>query len=84
MVDEIVIFTSDDEEDDGKKSVRLYTDVLRAKVITLHGHGHFTQRDMGTEKFPALLAECLGGANPFAGQTSEEAIDAMQLWLQKQ
>lgn len=39
---------------------------------------------MGTENFPALLAECLSGVNPFAGQTSAEAIDAMQLWLQKQ
>lgn len=54
-VEEIIIFTSDDEEDGGKKSVKIFADALEAKVIELKNHGHYTIGDMGTDKFPELL-----------------------------
>ncbi len=53
----IVIFTSDDEEPDGKKSAKIFSQALNAKVIELKGHGHYTQNDMGTTEFPELLKE---------------------------
>ncbi len=58
-VGEIVIFTADDEEPDGKKSVKMYRDVLGGKLIELKGHGHYILGDMGTEEFPELLKEIL-------------------------
>ena len=56
-VGEIVIFTADDEEPDGKKSVQLYRDALGGKLIELKNHGHYTFDDMGTAAFPELLAQ---------------------------
>lgn len=56
-VKEIIIFTADDEEEDGKKSVKIIHDVLGGKIIELKGRGHFTLGDMGTEEFPELLEE---------------------------
>ncbi|MDD3531358.1 MAG: alpha/beta hydrolase [Candidatus Pacebacteria bacterium] len=58
-VGEIVTFTSDDEEEDGKKSVKIFHEALGGRVIELSHHGHFTFGDMGTEEFPELLAEIL-------------------------
>ncbi len=54
-VDEIIMFTSNDEEEDGKKSVKIYHNAIRGKLIELKNHGHFTLEDMGTEEFPELL-----------------------------
>lgn len=54
-VGKIVIFTSDNEEDDGKKSLEIYRQALDGKVIELKGHGHYTMGDMGTNEFPELL-----------------------------
>jgi len=54
-IEEIIIFTSDDEEGDGKKSVRIFVDALGASVVELKGHGHYTLGDMGTDNFPELL-----------------------------
>lgn len=54
-VEKIVIFTADDEEEDGKKSVRLFHDALGGDVIELERHGHYTMGDMGTTEFPELL-----------------------------
>jgi hypothetical protein len=34
-VNEIIIFTSDNEEDDGKKSVRIFSESLGGRVIEL-------------------------------------------------
>lgn len=56
-VKEIVMFTSDNEEDDGKKSLRIFHEVLSGKIIELKGMGHYTLGDMGTEEFPELLDE---------------------------
>lgn len=56
---EIVIFVSDNEADEGKKSVEIYHNAIGGKLIELKGLGHFTLNDMKTEEFPELLKECL-------------------------
>ena len=58
-VKKIVMFTADDEENDGKKSVEIFHKSLGGKVIELKGHGHYTLADMGTEEFPELLKEIM-------------------------
>jgi len=58
-VGEVVIFTSDNEERDGKLSVRLFHDSLGGRIIELPGRGHYTQGDMGTVEFPELLREII-------------------------
>ena len=54
-VDEIVMFTADDEEEAGKESLRIFHEALDGKIIELNGRGHYTLGDMGTEEFPELL-----------------------------
>jgi predicted alpha/beta hydrolase family esterase len=54
-VDEIVMFTADDEEEDGKKSLKIFHEALDGKIIKLKGRGHYTLKDMGTEEFPELI-----------------------------
>jgi len=54
-VGEIIIFTSDDEREDGKKSTKIFHDKLGGDVVELKGHGHYTMGDMGTTEFPELL-----------------------------
>jgi leucyl-tRNA synthetase len=54
-VKNIYAFTSDDEEQDGKESVKIYSEALELKVIELKKHGHFTMGDMGTVEFPELI-----------------------------
>lgn len=56
-INKIVIFTADDEEEDGKKGAKMFHDALGGKVINLQGHGHYTLKDMETEEFPELLDE---------------------------
>ncbi len=56
-VKEIVMFTADDEEEEGKKSLQIFHDALGGKIINLKGKGHYTLGHMGTEKFPELLQE---------------------------
>jgi len=56
-VPETVIFTSDDEEPDGKKSAGMFHQALGGKLISLAKHGHYTLGDMGTDEFPELLQE---------------------------
>jgi predicted alpha/beta hydrolase family esterase len=51
----IVIFTSDDEEEDGKQSVAIFHAALGGELIKLKGRGHFTTDSMGTDAFPELL-----------------------------
>lgn len=58
-VDKIVMFTADDEEDEGKKSLKIFHKALGGEVIELKGHGHYTLGDMGTEEFPELLNKIL-------------------------
>jgi predicted alpha/beta hydrolase family esterase len=56
-VGEIVYFTAEDEDEDGKKSLDIIHDALGGNIIELKGRGHYTLRDMGTEEFPELLKE---------------------------
>ena len=49
------MFTSDDEENEGKESLKIFHDALGGKIINLKSHGHYTLNDMGTEEFPELL-----------------------------
>ncbi|EFK96347.1 conserved hypothetical protein [sediment metagenome] len=58
-VKKIVLFTSDDEEENGKKSLRIYNKDLDGKIIELKGHGHYTLGNMKTEKFPELIYEII-------------------------
>ena len=58
-VGEIIMFTADDEEADGKESLKIFHDALGGKIIELKGHGHYTLGDMGTEEFPELLEAIL-------------------------
>lgn len=55
----LIIFTSDDEEEDGKKSVKIFHNSLGGEIIELKNHGHFTLEDMGTEEFSKLLEKVL-------------------------
>jgi uncharacterized protein len=58
-VGEIVMFTADDEDLDGKKSLEIIHDVIGGKVVELRGRGHYTMGDMGTTEFPELLEELI-------------------------
>ena len=62
-VKEIVMFTADDEDNDGKKSLKIFHEALGGKVIELKGRGHYTLGDMGTKEFPELLEELLRISN---------------------
>ncbi|MFA6526790.1 MAG: alpha/beta hydrolase [Candidatus Buchananbacteria bacterium] len=53
----IVMFTADDEEVEGKKSLAIFHESLGGKIIELTGRGHYVYNDMKTEEFPELLAE---------------------------
>jgi GT2 family glycosyltransferase len=57
--DEIVLFTSDNEREDGKQSLEIYNEKLSGRIIELKGRGHYTYEDMGTREFPELLEEIL-------------------------
>lgn len=54
-VQEIIMFTSDTEEEAGKISLQMFHNVLGGQIIELHNHGHFTLEDMGKEELPELL-----------------------------
>lgn len=58
-VGEIVMFTADDEEDEGKESLKIFHQALGGEIVELKGHGHYTMGDMGTEEFPELLQAIL-------------------------
>ncbi|MEK6947762.1 MAG: alpha/beta hydrolase [Nanoarchaeota archaeon] len=58
-VKDIVMFTADDEEEDGKKSLIMFHKILGGKIIELKNRGHYTLGDMKTEEFPELIKEVL-------------------------
>lgn len=62
-VGEIVMFTADDEEEEGKESLKIFHQALGGAVIELKGHGHYTLGDMGTEEFPELLEKLVSFDN---------------------
>ena len=58
-VREITMFTADDEELEGKESLKIFHQILGGEVVELEGRGHYTMSDMGTTEFPELLEEIL-------------------------
>lgn len=58
-VKKTIIFTSNDEEEDGKRSAKIFNNDLNGRIILLKNHGHYTLGDMGTEEFPELLKEII-------------------------
>lgn len=54
-VDEIIMFTSDNEEAAGKESLEIFKKILGGKIIELKNHGHYTKGDMWTDEFPELI-----------------------------
>lgn len=54
-LDKIIMFTSNDEEDDGKESLKIFHKSLGGEIINLENHGHYCLGDMGTEEFPELI-----------------------------
>jgi len=54
-VNEIIMFTADDEEEAGRKSLEIFHHDLGGKIIELLDHGHYTLDDMNTEEFPELI-----------------------------
>ena len=58
-VKKIMMFTADDEKEDGKKSLKIFHDALGGAIIELQGRGHYIMEDMGTEEFPELLQAIL-------------------------
>lgn len=53
-VREIIIFTADDEKEDGKQSVKIFQTALSGEIIELAGRGHYC-----FEEFPELLKQIL-------------------------
>ncbi|KAB2941945.1 MAG: alpha/beta hydrolase [Hyphomicrobium sp.] len=51
----ILMFTSDTEREDGKKSLALYHAALGGDIVDLADKGHYVMADMGTQAFPELL-----------------------------
>ena len=56
-VGEIVMFTADNEQQEGKQALKMYHDALGGKIIELKGKGHYTLSAMGNEQFPELLKD---------------------------
>jgi predicted alpha/beta hydrolase family esterase len=54
-VGEIIMFTADNEAEDGKRGLRMFYEALGGKVIELKERGHYTIGAMGTVEFPELL-----------------------------
>jgi predicted alpha/beta hydrolase family esterase len=58
-VGEIIMFTSNNEAVEGKKSLQIFHNALGGKIITVKNMGHFTREDMGTEQLPELLKQVI-------------------------
>lgn len=54
-VDEIMLFTSDNEEEEGKQSLQMFHNALGGEIVLLPSHGHYTLEDMGSVEFPELV-----------------------------
>jgi len=54
-VNSIVMFTSDNEEGDGKKSLEIFHNILGGEIVSLKDHGHYVLGQMGTEEFTELV-----------------------------
>ena len=61
QVETIIYFTSDNEDPDGKESLRMIHEMIGGKIIELPGKGHYTFRDMHTVEFPELIEQVIPG-----------------------
>lgn len=86
-VPRIVMFTSENEEQEGKESLKMYREVFDGEIISLPNHGHYTMGDMGTTSFPELLDVVKGIAasrsGTFSGLRTETARAAITAWLEE-
>lgn len=55
----IVMFTANDEMEDGKESLKIFHQALGGLIVELSEHGHYRFNDMDTAEFPELLEEIL-------------------------
>jgi predicted alpha/beta hydrolase family esterase len=55
----IIMFTSNTEQENGKKCLAIYHAALGGKIIELANKGHYVMGDMGTCEFPELLDQIL-------------------------
>jgi hypothetical protein len=51
----VIMFTSDNEHDDGKKSLEIYHAALGGEIFNIPNMGHYISAHMGTLEFPELL-----------------------------
>ena len=56
-VKEIVFFTSNNEEKDGKISLEILHNAIGGKIISLNNRGHYCIEEMESEEVPDLLKE---------------------------
>ncbi|MFC1622743.1 class I tRNA ligase family protein, partial [Patescibacteria group bacterium] len=96
-VNEIIIFTADDEEEDGKKSAKIFNKVLGGQIIELKGKGHYCLSNIGIQEFPELLKVVLGedkvftkidngemvNSGEFNGMRPDECIKKISKWLEE-
>lgn len=54
-VGEIIMFTADNESDDGKRSLQIFHDALGGRIILLDGKGHYRTSQWGKSAFPELI-----------------------------
>jgi predicted alpha/beta hydrolase family esterase len=58
-VKKIIMFTSNNEAVNGKKSLEIFHEALGGQIINLPDHGHYILQHMGTEEFPELVEAVL-------------------------
>jgi predicted alpha/beta hydrolase family esterase len=58
-VNQIIYFTSNNEDPNGLESLEIFYKILDGKIIKLKNRGHYCFEDMGTVEFPELLEEIL-------------------------
>jgi predicted alpha/beta hydrolase family esterase len=51
----VIMFTSDTEHDDGKKSLEIYHAALGGEIVSIPNMGHYISAHMPTLEFPELL-----------------------------
>ena len=54
-VQKIFMFTSDNEEENGKRGLKIFHEALGGEIISLDNHGHYTMNGMETEEFPESI-----------------------------
>jgi len=59
-IGDVVMFTADNEADDGKRSLEIYHKALGGKILELKGRGHYISEHMKTDEFPELIDAIMG------------------------